>query len=183
MKFIETALNGVFIIEPEPAGDERGFFARTWCREEFQRYQLNTTIAQCSLSFNKKKGTLRGMHYQVEPFRETKVIRCTRGAIYDVAVDLRRDSPSFGQWVGMELTAGNHKMVYIPEGLAHGFISLEDNTEVHYQISQVYSVQHACGVRWDDPMFDIKWPPGEKILSERDRNWPLFHADAPGNSP
>lgn len=179
MRFIETALPGAYILEPEPIQDERGFFARTWCREEFERHNLDAAVAQCSISFNKRKGTLRGMHYQIAPHAETKLVRCTRGAVYDVAVDLRRDSPSFGRWVGVELTAANHKLLYIPAGMAHGFLSLEDNTEVFYQISPAYSAAHARGVRWDDPLFDIKWPPGEKVLSERDRSWPAFDAGTP----
>ena len=180
MKFSETALRGAFIITAEPVNDERGFISRTWCREEFQQYGLCVSIEQCNVSFNKKHGTLRGLHYQVEPYQECKLIRCTRGAVYDVALDLRRGSPSFGRWAGVELAAGDHKSFYIPAGMAHGFLTLEDDTELFYQISQVYSEPHARGVRWDDPLFNIKWPREVMVVSERDRSWPLFTDSPPG---
>lgn len=181
MKFSETALRGAYIIEPEPRRDERGFFARIWCREEFERHGLNTAIAQCNLSYNKKQGTLRGLHYQTAPYQEAKLVACTRGAVFDVVVDLRRDSSTFGRWVAVELTADNRAMLYIPEGLAHGFVTLQDDTEVFYQMSQVYSEAHAGGLRWDDPALGIPWPPGEKIMSARDRRLPTL-CDIPPES-
>ena len=172
MLFIETKLAGVYIIELEKREDDRGFFARTFCQREFDAHGLNPRIVQCSVSFNRRKGTLRGMHYQVAPYEETKLVRCTMGAIYDVAVDLRRDSPTFKQWVAVELTADNRTMFYIPEGFAHGFQTLEDNTEVAYQMSEFYHPESARGVRWDDPAFGIKWPEGEiRIISEKDRGY------------
>jgi len=152
--------------------DGRGFFARTFCQHEFEAHGLNPRVVQCSTSFNKKKGTLRGMHYQVEPYAEVKVVRCTAGAVYDVAVDLRRDSPTFKQWVAVELTADNRRMFYIPAGFAHGFQTLVDNAEVYYQISEVYSPEAAKGIRWNDPALGILWPEvGNRILSERDMSY------------
>lgn len=171
MKFIETPLEGVYLIELEPVHDERGFFARTWCKEEFQEHGLNPNLAQCSLSFNKKKGTLRGMHYQCEPHQEAKLVRCCAGAIYDVVLDLRRGSQTFGKWFVAELSASDQKTLYIPEGCAHGFQSLEDESTVFYQISESYHPESARGVRWNDPLFSIKWPIATPILSERDRSF------------
>jgi dTDP-4-dehydrorhamnose 3,5-epimerase len=171
MKFIHTPLQGVYLIELEPVHDDRGFFARTWCKEEFQKHGLNSNLAQCSLSFNKKKGTLRGMHYQCEPHQEAKLVRCCAGAIYDVVLDLRRGSQTFGKWFAAELSASDQKMLYIPEGCAHGFQSLEDESTVFYQISESYHPELAGGVRWNDPLFGIKWPIPTPILSERDRSF------------
>ena len=148
MNFQATAIPGVFVIELERQCDERGFFARSWCPHEFQAHGLNTQLVQCSVSFNAKKGTLRGLHYQAAPYEEAKVVRCTRGAIYDVAVDLRPQSRAFGTWVAVDLTAENRRMVYVPEGCAHGFQTLEDNSEVFYQISQAYRPEAARGIRW-----------------------------------
>ena len=165
MIFTETKLNGVHILEIEKLSDERGFFARTWCKQEFAKYGLNSNLAQCSISFNRKRGTLRGMHYQISPYRETKLVRCTAGAIYDVVIDLRRDSATFCQWFAVELSAENRCMLYVPEDFAHGFQTLEDNTEVFYQISEPYAPEYAKGVRWDDPAFDIRWPAGDRIIS------------------
>lgn len=173
MKVTETLVPGVFLIEPEPIEDERGFFARTWCAEEFRRHQLNPDLAQCSVSFNRIRGTLRGMHYQVEPWAEAKLVRCTSGAIYDVALDLRPGSPAYRRWVGVELTSRNHFGLYIPEGVAHGFQTLSDDCEVFYQISVPYHSESARGVRWDDPAFGIRWPLAEPLLSERDASCPL----------
>ena len=173
MVFIETKLKGVYIIEPEKIEDERGFFARTFCCHEFEAHGLNPRIAQCSVSFNRGKGTLRGMHYQVAPYEETKLVRCTMGAIYDVAVDLRRDSPTFKQWVATELTAENRRMFYIPEGLAHGFQTLQDSSEVSYQMSVPYDPEGARGLRWNDGAFGISWPLEPITISKRDRTWPL----------
>ncbi len=172
MFFTETKLQGAFIIEPEPIEDERGFFARCWCKKEFEEHDLNPHLVQCNISFNKKKGTLRGMHYQVAPHEEAKLVRCTMGAIYDVIIDLRPESPTFKQWVAVELTALNRRMLYVPEGFAHGFQTLEDNTEVLYQMSEFYHSECARGVRWDDPAFGIKWPDGNRIISVKDLQYP-----------
>ena len=169
MIFQETQLKGAFIIEPERLEDERGLFTRTFCEEEFKAHGLNSRVVQCNTSFNKKKGTLRGMHYQVAPHEEAKLVRCTRGAIYDVIVDLRPDSPTFREWVAVELTSDNHRMLYIPEGFAHGFQTLEDNTEVFYQMSEFYHPECASGVRWDDPAFMIEWPMPPTIIAKKDR--------------
>jgi dTDP-4-dehydrorhamnose 3,5-epimerase len=170
--FVETKLPGLYIIEVDKMEDERGFFARTFCQHEFEAHGLNPRVAQCSTSFNKQKGTLRGMHYQVAPYAEVKVVRCTAGAIYDVAVDLRPDSPTYKQWVAVELTADNRRAIYIPAGCAHGFQTLVDNAEVYYQISEFYHAEAARGVRWDDPAFGVQWPlPEGPIMSERDRSY------------
>ncbi len=174
MQFVETRLPGVYIIEIAPIGDERGFFARTWECEEFERRGLDTRIAQCNLSLNARKGTLRGMHFQDPPHAEAKLVRCTRGALYDVVVDLRPASPAYKQWVATELTAENRRSFYIPEGCAHGFQTLEGDTEVFYQISAAYAPAFARGVRWDDPAFGIEWPLPVSIISERDRNHPDY---------
>ncbi len=175
MIFTETKLKGAFIIEAERLEDERGFFARTWCQREFAKHGLNARLAQCSVSFNRKRGTLRGMHYQIAPHEETKVVSCIKGAVYDVIIDLRRDSPTFTQWLAVELTCDNRKMVYIPAGFAHGFQTLEDDTEVFYQISEFYAAEYARGVRWNDPAFFIPWPEAQRILADRDKNYPDFH--------
>jgi dTDP-4-dehydrorhamnose 3,5-epimerase len=172
--FTETTLKEAFLIEPERREDERGFFARTWCQREFESHGLHKKWVQCNISFNKKKGTLRGMHYQVPPYEEAKLVRCTRGAIFDVIIDLRLQSPSFKQWVALELTADNRRMLYIPEGFAHGFQTLTDETEIFYQMSQFYAPAHANGVRWDDPVFNITWPADERTISEQDRSYPDF---------
>ena len=171
MRFTETRLKGAFIIEPERLEDERGFFARTFCQKEFDAHGLNSRVVQCNISYNKHKGTLRGMHYQVAPMAETKLVSCTRGAIYDVIIDLRPESPTYCQWFAEELNAENSKMIYIPEGFAHGFQTLEDETEVFYQMSELYSPEHARGVRWDDPVFRIEWPLNTKIISEKDTGY------------
>jgi dTDP-4-dehydrorhamnose 3,5-epimerase len=176
--FTETPLPGAFVIEPEPLEDSRGLFARTWCRREFGARGLETRIAQCSTSLNKKKGTLRGMHYQAPPFVETKLVRCTRGAMYDVIIDLRQDSPTFMRHFGLVLTSDNRKMLYVPSGFAHGFQTLEDDTEVFYQISEFYSPEHGRGVRWDDPAFAIRWPDDDRIIVDRDRSYPNFRPGA-----
>jgi dTDP-4-dehydrorhamnose 3,5-epimerase len=170
--FRESPLRGCFVIEPEAIRDERGFFARSWCRAEAERYGLVPDVAQCNISFNDSKGTLRGMHYQAEPHPEAKLVRCTRGSLYDVVVDLRGDSPTFRQWFAVDLTADDHRMVYVPAGMAHGFQTLEDGTEVFYQMSTAYVAELARGVRWNDPAFAITWPLPNPILSERDRSYP-----------
>lgn len=174
MKFAETRLKGAYAIVPDLIEDERGFFARTFCQKEFEAHGLRPTLVQCSVSFNKKKGTLRGMHYQVPPHEEAKLVRCTRGAIYDVVLDLRPSSPTFKQWVAEELTAANRRMVYIPEGFAHGFQTLADHTEVSYQMSEFYHPECARGVRWDDPAFKIDWPVADAIVSKRDQSYELM---------
>jgi dTDP-4-dehydrorhamnose 3,5-epimerase len=172
MKFTETELEGAFVIDPEPIEDERGFFARTFCRREFEKRGLNPDLVQCSASFNRKRGTLRGLHYQVPPHGECKLVRCTQGAIYDVVVDLRRESPTFRQWMAVELSAENHLMLYIPEGVAHGFIALADASEVFYEISEFHHPECARGVRWNDPSLKIQWPLAPTVISERDQSYP-----------
>jgi len=174
MIFKSTKIAGAYVVEPEVFTDERGFFARFWCEREFREHGLNSRIAQCSISFNTKKGTLRGMHYQIPPHAEVKTVRCTRGIMYDVIVDLRRGSPTFLQWIGVELNAENRSMLYVPEGCAHGFQTLEDNTEVLYQISEFHSPDHARGARWNDPAFGIRWPLPPQNVSARDRGWKDF---------
>jgi len=172
MKFTEMTLRGAFVIDIEPLEDERGFFARTFCREEFKARGLNPDLAQCSVSFNRSKGTLRGLHYQAPPHEEAKTVRCTSGAIYDVIVDLRRDSNTYGEWAGVELSAGNRRTVYIPEGCAHGFQTLEDDSEIFYQISAAYSPDGFRGVHYETPALSIQWPLPVKVVSERDRALP-----------
>jgi dTDP-4-dehydrorhamnose 3,5-epimerase len=177
MRFTETKLKGVFIVEPEFLKDERGFFARTYCRGEFEACGLTTVFVQGNISFNHKRGTLRGMHYQVEPHAEAKLVRCTMGAIHDVILDLRPDSATFKQWLAVELTAENRRMLFIPEGLAHGFQTLANHTEVFYQMSEFYHPESARGVRWDDHAFGIEWPLSDVIISERDSSFPLWNID------
>jgi dTDP-4-dehydrorhamnose 3,5-epimerase len=174
MIFTETKLYGAFVIAPEPKEDERGFFLRTWSQQEFREHGLNPRIVECSSCFNRKRGTVRGMHFQIEPYQEAKLVRCTAGAIYDVIVDLRPGSPTFRHWVGVEMTARNRWMIYIPEGFAQGFQSLEDDTEVFYQISETYHPEAARGLRWDDPAFAIQWPLPVTVTSIRDRQFALL---------
>jgi dTDP-4-dehydrorhamnose 3,5-epimerase len=175
MTFLETPLNGAFVVDLEPQADERGFFARVWCAEELADHGLDTTIAQASLSYNRCRGTLRGLHYRVAPHAESKIVRCIRGAIYDVVVDLRPGSASYCQWFSLELTSDNRKSIYIPEGCAHGFQTLEDHTEVLYLMSKPYAPEAERGLRWDDRAIGITWPDVKtRIMCERDRNWPLL---------
>ena len=174
MIFKETELQGSFIIEPERVEDERGFFARAWCGQEFEKHSLSPHLVQCNISFNKKKGTLRGMHFQAAPHEEAKLVRCTMGAIYDVIIDLRPDSPTWKQWVAVELTAENRRMLYVPEGFAHGFQTLTDNSEVFYQMSEFYAPASARGVRWNDPVFSIDWPDAERIITAKDQQYADF---------
>lgn len=174
MKFEQTTIPGVWVIDIEPHTDERGFFARTWCAEEALKRRLNPACVQCSISFNKMCGTLRGMHWQAAPRAETKWIRCTRGAVWDVALDLRPESPAYTKWIAVELSAVNHRAIYIPEGVAHGFQTLEADTELFYQMSEVYIPELARGVRWDDPAFGIKWPVNNPVLSGRDSAYEDF---------
>jgi len=174
MIFTETKLRGAFLIDIERHEDERGFFARSWCRREFEAHGLDPEIAQCNVSFNVRKGTLRGMHYQTEPFEEAKLVRCTRGALCDVIVDLRPDSATFKQHVSDVLTAENRRMLFVPGGFAHGFLTLEDATEVLYQMSAFHAPERARGFRWNDPAFGIPWPAEVEVISERDRRYPDF---------
>jgi dTDP-4-dehydrorhamnose 3,5-epimerase len=174
MIFRGTKLPGVAEIQIEPKPDDRGFFARTWCQREFEEVGFNINVVQCSVSFNAQKGTLRGMHYQAPPFAEAKLVRCTRGAIYDVALDVRPDSPTYGKWVAVELTSEKRNMLYVPEGCAHGFLTLTDDTEVFYQMSEFYTAEAGRGVRWNDPAFQIIWPAAVEVISERDRTYPDF---------
>lgn len=173
----DIKLKGAFIIEPERLEDERGFFARTWCKREFENHGLNTNVVQCNTSFNKKKGTLRGMHYQTAPHAEVKLVKCTRGSIYDVIIDLRPDSDTYKEWFAVELSSDNHKMLYIPENFAHGFLTLENNTEVNYQMSEFYYSECASGIRWNDPAFSITWPMDIMVISDRDRRYHDFTDD------
>jgi len=177
MKFTETKLKGAFVIDIERLEDERGFFARTWCSREFSEHGLNSHLVQCSISLNHKRGTLRGMHYQAAPYEEAKLVRCSAGAIYDVIIDLRQDSPTFTQWVAIELSAANGRMLYVPKGFAHGFLTLHDGTEVFYQMSQFFMPDYARGFRWNDPAFAIAWPDAPRVLSPRDRSYPDFAGD------
>ena len=174
MLFDEVKLPGVFEIQLEPHIDNRGFFARSWCQKEFEAKGLNARVVQCSISVNTSKGTLRGMHFQAHPHEETKLVRCTGGAIYDVVLDLRPSSPRFREWFAVVLTAANRKAVYIPEGCAHGFMTLEDDTEVLYQMSEFYHAESARGVRWNDPAFEITWPGPVEVISERDQTYSDF---------
>ena len=182
MIFKETRLNDVFEIELTPHGDERGFFARTYCWREFEARGLNPRIVQCNVSYNRMRGTLRGMHYQEAPHREAKLIRCVRGALYDVVIDLRPDSPTFRQWAAVELRGEPiqaSRMLYVPEGFAHGFQTLEDDTEVFYQMSEFYAPEAARGFRWNDPAFSVDWPEPVRVISDRDRSYPDFAVGRP----
>lgn len=174
MIFHPTPLPGVFEIAIEPHRDERGFFARSWCRNEFEQHGLNPNLVQCNISANARRGTLRGMHWQASPYAEAKLVRCTRGAVCDVVIDLRPASHAYKQWVAMELTAANYRMAYIPEGCAHGFLTLAEETEVFYQMSEFYHPGSARGLRWNDPAFMIDWPEEARVISERDRTYPDF---------
>jgi dTDP-4-dehydrorhamnose 3,5-epimerase len=171
MKFHKTPLKDLIIIEPEKIEDERGFFARTWDTEVFSKVGLNPKIIQCSISSNKKKGTLRGLHVQNSPYEESKIIRCTRGKLYDIVVDLRTDSLTFKKWFSIELSADNYKMVYVPEGCAHGYQTLEDNTDASYQMTKEFKPEYYTGVRWDDPAFGIKLPLEITVISKKDTMW------------
>ncbi len=177
MIFTETKLDGAFLIDIEERTDERGFFARSWCQKEFEQHGLVPRVVQANISFNHKKGTVRGMHYQASPYEETKLVRCTRGAIYDVIVDLRKGSPTYCQWISAELTADNRRMIFVPEGFAHGFQTLTDATEVCYQVSQFYTPGAERGARFNDPAFGIRWPLDVTVISEKDANWAGFQID------
>lgn len=174
MIFTPLELAGLYLVEPERHEDERGYFVRTWCREEFAGAVGEVTFVQTSQSFNKRAGTIRGMHYQAAPFGETKLVRCIRGAIYDVAVDIRPWSPTRGRWIAVELSEENGRAVLIPDGFAHGFQTLRDGSEVAYQISEYHRPEAARGIRWDDPAIGIKWPLAVTAISGRDKAWPDF---------
>jgi dTDP-4-dehydrorhamnose 3,5-epimerase len=173
--FEETPIAGAFVIELERRGDERGFFARVFCRREFEEHGLNPNVVQCNLSLSAKPGTLRGMHFQRPPHEEAKLVRCTRGALWDVVLDLRPDSPTYLAWYGVELNAENRRLLYIPEGCAHGFQTLVPDTEAFYQVSAAYAPEHEGGVRWNDPAFGLEWPEAaERTISEKDQGWPDY---------
>lgn len=174
MLFEQTDLEGVLLVRPEVLADERGFFARSFCAREFTARGLNGSVAQCSLSFNRKKGTLRGMHFQRPPCPEARLVRCTRGAIYDVVLDIRAGSPTFRRWIAAKLDDRNRCAIYVPEGFAHGFQTLVGDTEVVYQMSEFYDPDAAAGVRWDDPAFAIRWPAADRTISARDLGYPDF---------
>jgi len=175
MKFTESKLQGAYVIEVEKIEDDRGFFGRLWCEKEFQKYNLNTNIVQSNVSLSKKQGTLRGMHFQKSPHQETKLVRCTKGSVYDVIIDLRPDSPTFKKWFGVKLTEDNHKMIYVPENFAHGFLTLEDNSEVYYLVTQFYNKEAESGLRWNDPAFDIQWPIEVMEISDKDNRHANFN--------
>jgi dTDP-4-dehydrorhamnose 3,5-epimerase len=177
MIFEETEFEGLYIIKIEKLIDERGYFARSWDEKDFEEKGLNSKLLQCNVSFNHNKGTLRGMHYQKEPYQEAKLIRCTKGKIFDVVIDLRINSKNFKKWLSFELNEENHKMLYVPEGFAHGFQTLEDNTEIFYQMTQKYKPNFASGIKWNDPIFNINWPIKKPILSEKDQKNSDFNQD------
>jgi dTDP-4-dehydrorhamnose 3,5-epimerase len=174
MIFTSTAIQGAYLIDLEKKGDSRGFFARAWCRREFEAHGLNPTVVQSNLSYTAEPGTVRGLHYQHPPHSEAKLVRCIRGAIFDAAVDLRSDSPTFKKWAGAELSAANYRMLFIPEGCAHGYLTLQPDTEVFYQVSAFYAPEAEAGVRWNDPAFGIEWPIEPRIVLPRDSSYPDF---------
>lgn len=174
MKFTELKLSGSYVIELEKHGDDRGFFARAFCKKEYEKCGLFNEIVQINDSLSKDKGTLRGMHYQLEPKAEDKIVRCIKGSLYDVIIDIRNDSETFGKWIGVELTAENRKMLFVPKGFAHGFITLEANTEAYYLVTEYYSPEYERAIRWNDTKFDIKWPINPIVISDRDKNHPDF---------
>lgn len=176
MIFTPTPIAGAYVIDVERRGDDRGFFGRVFCEREFAAHNLATTFVQANTSLSMRKGTLRGMHYQLAPAREVKLVKCVRGALWDVALDLRQDSPTFGRWFGAELTADNRSMLYVPEGCAHGFITLEEETETFYLVSNFYAPQCERGIRYNDPRFGIEWPVEPVEISEKDAAWPDFDA-------
>ncbi|MCK6370007.1 MAG: dTDP-4-dehydrorhamnose 3,5-epimerase [Gammaproteobacteria bacterium] len=176
MKFTAGEIEGAYLIEPDRRVDDRGHFARLWCSQELAAHGLNGTIAQINTGVSPRCGTLRGLHYQLAPHAEVKIARCFRGAVFDVAVDLRPGSPTFRRWMGVELTAGNGRLLYVPEGCAHGYLTLTDDVELVYLTSRPYAPEAARGVRYDDPAFGISWPREAVVISQADRNWPLFPA-------
>lgn len=180
MKFTPTPLKGAFLIDLDKIGDERGFFARFFCENEFKIHGLDPKVAQANFSLSKDKGTLRGLHYQLPPYEETKLVRCLSGSLYDVILDIRRDSPTFGRYFGAVLTPENRTMMYVPRGFAHGFITLEPDTEILYLVSAPYSKEHERGIRFDDPAFNIEWPAAPAVISERDRSHRFFNINPVG---
>jgi dTDP-4-dehydrorhamnose 3,5-epimerase len=174
LKFLPSSLAGAFVVELEPIEDERGFFARSFCQNEFRSHGLDPAIAQCNVSLNRRRGTLRGLHYQAPPHEEAKLVRCTRGAIWDVIVDLRDGSATRGRWFAVELSADNHRALYVPRGFAHGFQTLADDSEVLYQMSEFYRPGSERGIRWDDPAIGIQWPIADPVVSARDRAYPVL---------
>ena len=179
MIFTETELPGAFIIDVDRMADERGFFARSWCEDEFAAHGILMPPLQANVSSNPQRGTLRGMHFQLAPYEETKLVRCTRGAIYDVIVDLREESPTYGQWLGVELTADSFRMLFVPGRFAHGFVTLQDDTDVCYQVSAKYTPGHERGLRWNDPAIGINWPIEPVLISDKDRHHPDFELKVP----
>jgi dTDP-4-dehydrorhamnose 3,5-epimerase len=179
MRFLPLSIEGAWLIEPEPRADERGFFARTWCVRDFADHGLVANFVQASVSFNDAAKTLRGLHYQAEPYGEIKLVRCTAGSIFDVIVDLREESPTYGKWHGETLSAGNRRALYVPKRCAHGFVTLEDQCETLYEISEFYHPEAARGVRWNDPSLAIEWPVGPVRISARDANYPLLSSSSP----
>jgi len=177
MKILETPVKGAFLIEPEKMTDDRGYFMRAFCARELQEAGINMPVVQANLAGSRHRGTLRGMHYQTEPHEEGKLVRCIKGSIFDVALDIRTGSGSYGQWYGAELTSSNHNMLYLPPGCAHGYLTLEDNTEVYYLVSEYYSPGAEQGIRWNDPGFSIDWPiKNNLVMSDKDQAWPDFGA-------
>jgi len=180
MIFAETPLLGAYVIEIEKHEDDRGFFARSWCVREFAAKGLDHRLVQCNVSFNKLKGSLRGLHYQIPPHAEVKLVRCTKGSLFDVIVDLRKDSATFLKWFAIELTDTNHRMLYIPKLFAHGFQTLEDDTEIFYQMSEFYEPAAARGLRWNDPRLDINWPAAGRTMSQKDQAYPNLEVSVVG---
>jgi len=179
MQYTPSPIAGAWILDITPIPDARGFFAMTWLPDELRQRGMNSSLAQCNLAFNHKRGTLRGMHFQKAPHAQAKIVRCTRGSLLDVIVDLREGSPTFKQWDAVELTADNHRMLYMPEGIAHGYITLSDDTEAYYHASSPWVREAEWGVRWDDPAFAIKWPFEPVVISEKDQGWPFFRPASP----
>ncbi len=175
MEFTETILKGAFLVRLKKIEDERGYFARSWCDQEFSQHGLSAPMVQMNVGFSRRRGTIRGMHFQLPPHAEAKFVRCTRGAIFDVIIDLREDSPTFGKWFGQELTPDNGLLLYAPQGFAHGYQTLQDDTEMYYQTSATYAPAAARGVRYDDPAFGIVWPQPVSVISAADRQWPVFN--------
>lgn len=172
MQFIETKIDGAYIIDPTKHEDDRGFFARRWCKDIFEKQGLSTDFVQANTGYSRRRGTLRGVHYQTAPHEEAKLVSCTRGSVYDVMVDLRDGSPSFGEWLGIELNDRDHRMVYVPAGCAHGYLTLEDDTELFYPVTAAYHPESEGGIRYDDPSFDIQWPIDIEVISDKDASWP-----------
>lgn len=176
MKFATTPVDGAYVIDVNRIGDSRGYFGRLWCERELEKHGLLAHIKQSNIGFSPEAGTLRGLHYQKAPHQEVKIVRCTRGAVFDVVVDIRRDSPTYRKWYGIELNPDNSSMLYVPEGCATGYLTLMDNSEIYYNTSEFYAPDSATGIRHDDPLFDIDWPGEIKTISDNDTNWPDYEA-------